>query len=143
MSARHLVAVALLACAGAAWAEPPAQPLSAEDAWIREAPPGAAVMAGYVVLRNAGAQPIRCSAASGADFGAIEIHRTVVEDGRSRMLRGQVVEVPPGGSVQLAPGSYHLMLFRPQRPLAAGDTSRLRLDCGEQHIETVFTIRKG
>ncbi|SFF31101.1 hypothetical protein SAMN04488120_10286 [Fontimonas thermophila] len=143
MNPRRAIAAVLAIASASASAQPSAHVLSATDAWIREAPPGATVMAGYVVLHNAGAQPIQCHAARGDDFGAIEIHRTVIEDGRSRMLRDQTVEVPPHGRAELAPGGYHLMLFRPQRPFTAGDTTRLRIDCGEHSVETVFTIRKG
>ncbi len=116
-------------------------PLAASDAWIREAPPGATATAGYVQLRNNTATPIQCDGASGADFGAIELHRSVIEDGASRMLRNQVLEVPAQGSAELAPGGYHLMLFRPQRPLAAGDHSTLTLHCGDQRPEIDFTLR--
>lgn len=119
----------------------PSPPLVAEDGWIRAAPPGAGVMAGYVRLSNRSDRPIRCDGASGADFGAIEIHRTMIEDGQSRMLRDQIVEIPARGSAALAPGGYHLMLFRPQRPLAAGDRSSLSLICGDIRLTTEFTAR--
>lgn len=115
--------------------------LAAEDAWIRAAPPGVNVMAGYATLRNGGDQPARCDGVSGPDFSAAEIHRTVVEDGESRMLRDQVLEVPPGKEAAFAPGSFHLMLFRPQRVLAVGDTTTLVLRCGEQQLSATFQIR--
>jgi copper(I)-binding protein len=35
--------------------------------------------------------------------------------------------VPAAGSISLAPGSYHLMLFRPVQALTAGDSVTLRL----------------
>lgn len=119
----------------------PASPLTAADAWIREAPPGASVMAGYLRLHNGGDSPIRCDKVSGADFGAAEIHRTTIEDGRSRMLRAQVIEIPAHGQALLAPGGMHLMLFRPQRGLAAGDRSALTLTCGEDLFTVEFMVR--
>lgn len=118
----------------------PAGSLQAEDAWIREAPPGAP-MAGYVVLQNGTPETLHCDGARSADFGAIEIHRTQVEDGMSRMRRDQVVEVPAGGSARLEPGSYHLMLFRPQRELPAGSRSRITLVCGAHSVTAEFTIK--
>lgn len=126
--------LALPACAGA-------EPLSAENAWIREAPPGAPVMAGYLRLHNHSGQPIRCSRASGADFGAIELHRTLLAGGTSRMLRDQTVEVPAGGSAELGPGGYHLMLLGPQRQIAAGDTVRVTLHCDGHDLAVDFTVR--
>lgn len=115
--------------------------LSVEDAWIRAAPPGVNVMAGYATLRNRGNQAVRCDGVSGADFGAAEVHRTVIENGDSRMLRDQALEVPAGKEAAFAPGSFHLMLFRPQRVFAAGDTSTLVLRCGEQQLSAEFQIR--
>lgn len=137
------VAIAMVVAVATACSKPAAQPLGAENAWIREAPPGAEVMGGFLTLRNNSDHPIRCTAISSPDFGAIEIHRTVVEDGQSRMLHEDALELPPGGSAQLAPGGQHLMLFRPQRPIAAGDTARLDFDCGDERLTVVFTVRAG
>ncbi|MFA5937974.1 MAG: copper chaperone PCu(A)C [Sinimarinibacterium sp.] len=135
-----LIGVLLGAASLSACGEP-STALAAEDAWIRAAPPGAHVMAGYVRLVNRSDLPIRCDGANGTDFGAIEIHRTQIEDGQSQMLRDQVVEIPARGSAALAPGGYHLMLFRPQRPLAPGNRSSLTLICGEHQLTTEFTVR--
>lgn len=111
-----------------------------EDGWIREAPPGAAVMAGYLRLHNDSRQPLRCDGVEGADFGAAELHRTVVEDGQSRMLRDQIIEVPAGGKAILEPGGLHLMLFRPQRELRAGDQTTLTLRCGDVTVSATYRI---
>lgn len=137
------LAIALAVAVVPACSRPPAQALSAENAWIREAPPGAEVMGGFLSVHNNSDHPIRCTAISSPDFGAIEIHRTVIEDGQSRMLHEDALELPPGGSAQLAPGGQHLMLFRPQRPIAAGDTARLEFDCGEDRLTVDFTVRAG
>lgn len=113
-----------------------------ENAWIPEAPPGAGAMAGYFVLHNDSEQPLRCDGAAGADFGAIELHRSIVQDGQSRMLRNQVVEVPPGGQVALERGGLHLMLFRPQRVLRGGDSTELQLQCGEVAVTARFSVER-
>ncbi|HUP92890.1 MAG TPA: copper chaperone PCu(A)C [Solimonas sp.] len=115
--------------------------LSASDAWIREAPPGATALAGYVTLSNAGPAAVRCDAVNGPDFGAVELHRTVVENGVSRMLRDQAIEIAPGATAQAAPGGLHLMLFRPLRQLRAGDRTSLTLRCGEHAVRTDFEVR--
>ncbi|MES0874476.1 copper chaperone PCu(A)C [Sinimarinibacterium thermocellulolyticum] len=129
--------VALAACGRT----PPAAP-SAVDGWLRLAPPGANASAGYLRLRNPTAQTLRCDRVVSTDFGAAELHRSVIEDGRSRMLRDQVIEVPPHGEAELAPGGYHLMLFRPQRDLAEGDTVQVTLHCGERTVDAVLGVRK-
>lgn len=111
------------------------------DGWIREPASAEGPLAGYLKLDNGTAAALHCDGASSADFGAIEIHRTAVQDGMSRMLRDQVVEVPAGGQASLEPGSYHLMLFRPQRPLRAGDHATITLHCGPQRPAAEFTVR--
>jgi periplasmic copper chaperone A len=115
--------------------------IAATDPWIAEAPPGAKVMAGYLRLHNRSREALRCAGVSGADFGAGEIHRTVVEDGRSRMLRAQQIEVAAGGSIDLAPGGLHLMLFRPQREMPSGTRTTLVLDCGAHKPSIEFIVR--
>jgi copper(I)-binding protein len=116
--------------------------VSARNGWIREAPPGATALAGYVSLANAGATPVHCASVSGPDFGAAELHRTVVEDGVSHMLADQAVEVPAGGVAELAPGGLHVMLFRPSRALHAGDTTTLTFHCGNTAVDATFVIRR-
>lgn len=133
-----LLAVALLSSACGARAGE----ARIENPWIPEAPPGAGAMAGYFTLRNDSDRPLRCDGAAGADFGAIEIHRSVVEDGQSRMLRNQVVDVPPGGQVAFERGGLHLMLFRPQRPLRDGDSTELQLRCGEVTVTARFPVER-
>jgi periplasmic copper chaperone A len=113
----------------------------ATDPWIAEAPPGAQVMAGYLRLHNRSGEALSCDGVSGADFGAGEIHRTVVEDGRSRMLRAQRIEIAAGERAELAPGGLHLMLFRPQRELPSGTSTTLVLDCGERQPAIEFIVR--
>lgn len=116
--------------------------VEASGGWIREAPPGAAALAGYVTLANPGVAAQRCTGVTGAEFGAAELHRSVLEDGMSRMLAGQVIELPAGGRVELAPGGLHIMLFRPARALVAGDRTRLTLHCSGGDVPADFTVRR-
>lgn len=140
MSARLSCAMALLLLA-ACGRTPPAAPM-ASDGWVRLAPPGANANAGYLRVRNPTAQDLRCDRATSADFGAVELHRSVVEDGQSRMLRDQVIEVPAHGEAELAPGGYHLMMFRPLRELAEGDRVTVTLHCAETAVDAELSVRK-
>ena len=106
--------------------------LKARDGWIREAPPSAPVRAGYLVLRNDGDTAQQVIAARSPDFGAIEIHEMIAtDDGTMRMRPVPIVSVAGNGEVVLAPGGLHLMLFRPVKPLAAGDRVALVLDLAD------------
>ena len=134
---RTLAAVALLACA-------PAQGcpgLEIKDAWIREAPPGAMMTAAYARLYNAGQRLLRIDGALGADFAGAALHRSVVENGISRMVHGEPLELTPGASGALEPGGWHLMLMRPVRALKAGDRVPLALKCGREATEYTFIVK--
>ena len=98
-------------------------------------------MAGYLRIDNGLPEDLRCDKASSPDFGAVEIHRSALENGMARMLRDQVIEIPARGQALLQPGDYHLMLFRPQRPLKAGDSASITLLCGSRHASAEFTVR--
>lgn len=107
-----------------------AQPPEVNDAWVRQGPPAAKVLAAYMTLTNPGAQAVVISGASSPQFERVEIHRTEVIDGVARMIPQQQLKLPPAGSVMLEPGGLHLMLIDAKQPLAEGDTVRidLRLD---------------
>ncbi|MCI0750059.1 MAG: copper chaperone PCu(A)C [Nevskiales bacterium] len=115
--------------------------LTAEDAWIREAPPGTSVMVGYAQLENTGKNPLNLDTVSSPDFGSVELHRTVIENGVSQMRRHPTVSLPPGGRAVLMPGGLHFMLFRPLRSLKAGDTARIVLYCGTQSRTFSFSVK--
>ena len=135
------ILLAMLAWLGAAAAQ--ACPgLQAEDAWVREAPPGAMMTVAYAKLRNVGTKPLRITGGASKDFASAELHRTVVENGISRMVGGKL-EIAPGAAAALEPGSWHLMLMNPSRPLNAGDQVSIALRCGRKATEFTFTVKAG
>jgi copper(I)-binding protein len=99
-----------------------------ERAWIRAAPPGAMMLAGYASLRNAGDSPLTVTGAGSADFGDISLHRSVEENGVERMLPLGHIVIAPGASVEFAPGGRHFMLMQPARALRAGDRVKIHID---------------
>ncbi len=115
---------------------------SVDNAWIREAPPVARTLAGFMTIRNpADTGQLLLGAESGV-FEKIEMHRTVMEDGLAKMVRQETVEVPANGRVEFAPGGLHLMLINPGQRLKAGDTVRVTLKFkGGKRIPAEFTVR--
>ena len=102
--------------------------LRVEDPWARATPPGASVGAGYFALVNEGAEADRLLGAESPRAGRVMIHRTIEEDGSTRMEhQDDGVLVPPGARVTFAPGGYHLMLMRLEAPLEKGETVPLTL----------------
>lgn len=108
------------------------------DAWVREAPPSAQVLAAYLTLDNPGAKEAKLVAVLSPDFDKIEIHATAIRDGVVRMTALDALPVPPHTTVKLAPGGQHLMLHRPRRPLVAGMNVRLELRFASDTRRTVL-----
>ena len=98
-----------------------AEHLVANDAWIREAPPGAKAPAGYMTLHNHGDRERVLVGASSPAFESVMLHRTVVEGEMSKMVHQHMIAIPAGGMVSFEPNSYHLMMMKPKQPLKAGD----------------------
>ncbi|MBD8526553.1 copper chaperone PCu(A)C [Pseudomarimonas arenosa] len=144
MSARTclnlMLSAALLLFSGSALAE---LKLKGSNAWIRLAPSGAMMLAGYVELRNEGEQPLRLKGGQSGAFGLIEIHRTEEVDGVSRMREVPLLEIAPGATVKLEPGGLHLMLMRPTGELAEGTTVAIDLlDENDEPLPVAFTVRR-
>jgi periplasmic copper chaperone A len=101
--------------------------LHVRDAWVQQAPPGAAVLAAYLVLANGGTAAQTLVSVSSPDFAAVEIHTSQIVNGIASMTHLKDLTIPAQGQQIFAPGSAHLMLLRPKRALRAGDPVRLRL----------------
>ena len=117
--------------------------VSVRDAWIREAPPGMTMMAGYMKMRNNTSRPQFLVAASSSGFESVMMHRTVVRGGMAGMAHLSQIELAPNGSLIFAPGGYHLMLMNPKRTLRAGDPVVINLEFrGGPVLPVAFEVRK-
>lgn len=93
------------------------------DAWVREAPPGAHALAGYVKISNVGKEAVYLEGASSESFGMSMLHMSKMDKKKSiTMHHMDKIHIPAGESVQLKPDGIHIMLMRPQREYKAGDT---------------------
>lgn len=101
--------------------------LHAHSAWVREAPPGASVLAAYLTIENQGDKTETLVGVSSSDFAGGEIHVTKIENGTASMTHLTGMTIPAHGRQAFAPGGAHLMLMRPRRTLHAGDNVNLRL----------------
>jgi copper(I)-binding protein len=64
--------------------------------------------------------------APGDVAGVIELHETKMTDGIMAMQKVSGIEVPAGGTTELKPGSFHVMILDIKRNLVPGD--RITLD---------------
>lgn len=115
--------------------------LEVSNPWIRLLPAGVP-SGGYFTLRNGGNEPAVLVSISSTAFGSIMMHRTVEEQGRSRMLSVDQIEVAAGKTMSFAPGGYHLMLMKPIRDFAIGERVPITLEFLDKHKITVqFEVR--
>jgi periplasmic copper chaperone A len=117
--------------------------VSVRDAWVREAPPGIAMMAGYMVLQNKTTRSQVLVAARSSSFETVTIHRTIAKEGMTGMEHAPQIELLPNASWLFAPGGYHLMLLNPKRTLHAGDRVDITLEFrGGLVLPVAFEVRK-
>jgi copper(I)-binding protein len=114
-----------------------------QQAWIRSAPPGAQTLAGYLVLKNACKASIKVVDVESKDFAMPMIHRSVVENGVSKMRDPGVLEIKPGASLKFEAGGLHLMLMQPLRTLKEDDKAGVRLVLADgRRIYSEFPVLK-
>jgi hypothetical protein len=121
----YTLSIALLAlCLSAGSAV--AQQLKAGDlllsqAWSRATPGGAKVAGGYITIENKGATADKLLGGSSPAAGKVEVHEMAMDNGVMKMRPvSDGLPIPPGQSIKLAPGGYHIMLMELKAPLKKG-----------------------
>ena len=69
----------------------------------------------------------------------VEIHETSMVDGTMRMRKVDRIDIPAGGSAELKPGSYHIMLIGLDRNMKAGTSETLTLTFSDDSQKAVET----
>lgn len=137
---RILLALTLAACS---WLPVAQAEVQVEDAWVREAPPGARMLAAYLTVNNSGAEDLVLVEVQSPAFSHIMLHKSEVIDGVARMIHLDEIVIPAQGSVQLQPGGMHLMMPAPEARLSAGDRVPLVLIFADgNRLEVQADVRK-
>jgi len=146
MTLRHTLSLALAAAVVLVTAAPaPAQTqtVTVRDAWVREPMGGRNVTGAFAVVENAGATPRAIVAAAADVSDKVELHEMKNENGMMRMSPLKKFDVPAHGTLELKPGSFHVMLFDVKRKLVAGETVRLTLTLDDgSTVSTEAQVRK-
>ncbi len=114
--------------------------ISVTDPWIREAPPGAKVLAAYMKISNKSTDTVTLETVSSTEFSMIHIHLTKMSEGMAQMQKQSQLQIEAGSSILLEPNGLHLMLMHPIRSLHAGDMVDLQLHFGNDEIIDVTAI---
>ena len=113
-----LAATILLTTSLAAIAhEEKSETLSISHPWSRATAPSQKVGAVFMEISTRNGAPDRLIGGSSPDAERVEIHNHVMDGGMMRMRRIDGVDIPAEGSVELAPGGYHVMLLGLTAPL--------------------------
>jgi copper(I)-binding protein len=89
--------------------------------WSRATPKGSEVAGGFMKLINTGTESDRLIGGSTASAGKFEIHESAMEGGVMKMRpQPKGIEIKPGETVELKPGSYHLMFIGLKEPFEKG-----------------------
>lgn len=113
------------------------QKVLVENAWVRSAPPGADVMAAYMILKNESNETRVITEVSSSMFNRIEIHRTEMHEGMMKMIPQEGLSIPAGGAVTLEPGGFHLMLIGPNSVPKEGEEVDLLLKFSKGHSQRI------
>jgi copper(I)-binding protein len=117
-----LLAIALSIWAGDAIAEDfSIGTIQVGSPWTRATPKGSAVAGAYLTISNKGTAPDRLVGGSSAVAGRFEVHSMMMEQGVAKMrpVEGGL-EIKPGETVELKPGSFHIMLVDLKQALEKG-----------------------
>jgi copper(I)-binding protein len=93
-----------------------------ETPWTRATPGGAKVAGGFLKITNTGSAPDRLIGGTLPLAESVEVHEMAMADGIMKMRRLDALEIPPGKSIELKPGSYHVMFMGLKDGLKAGGT---------------------
>jgi copper(I)-binding protein len=87
--------------------------------WTRATPPTAESGGGFLAITNTGTTPDRLIAVKSPAADKVEIHEMKMDGNIMRMReveRG--IEIPPGATVELKPGGFHVMFMGLKAPFA-------------------------
>jgi len=95
--------------------------LEIEHPWTRATAPTAKSGGGFLTITNKGTTPDRLIAARSPVSLKVEVHEMKMDGSVMRMREVEGgIEIPPGKTVTLKPGGYHIMFMELKAPLAQG-----------------------
>lgn len=104
-----------------------AQDIKATDAYVPQSPPGSMAQAAYMQLENTTGKIRSLIGVEASGYGMAHLHSSETKDGVATMTMVHQLDIAPGQSVSLEPGSFHIMLMQPEAMAKVGDTVDLKL----------------
>jgi copper(I)-binding protein len=111
--------LALFAASGAFAESYKLGPLQIDQPWARATPPSAPAGGGFLKITNTGAAPDRLISASSPAADMVQVHEMKMDGNIMRMRELEKgIEIPPGATVELRPGGFHIMFMGLKAPFA-------------------------
>jgi copper(I)-binding protein len=102
--------------------------LEIDHPWSRAVPKGGSVAAGYLKITNTGTEPDRLVSGSTPVAGRLEVHEMSMDKGVMKMRPlPNGLEIKPGETVELKPGSFHIMMTGLKQPIEKGKAFKASL----------------
>jgi copper(I)-binding protein len=121
LAARSAIVLSLFAGLPALAEDFKAGSLEISAPWTRATPPGATVAAGFMAITNTGTEADRLVGGTFTGAKRVEVHEMAVIDGVMTMKPLENgLEIKPGETVTLKPGSYHMMFLEIDNAVAEG-----------------------
>ncbi|MDB5488655.1 MAG: hypothetical protein JWQ58_2370 [Reyranella sp.] len=87
--------------------------------WSRATPPSARTGGGFMTITNKGTTADRLVTVRSSVSDKVEIHEVQMDGSVMRMRElAKGLEIPPGATVMLKPGGYHIMFMELKAPFA-------------------------
>lgn len=118
---KHLLTASLLFVSLAASAE-----IIIKDAWVRTTVAEQKVTGAFMQITSDKA--VKLVAANSPAAETTEVHEMTMQGDVMKMRQVNEVVIDAGKSVELKPGSYHIMLKNLKKPVQAGSTVNLNLE---------------
>ena len=111
------------------------------DAWIPQ--PASDTSAMFGMVSNSGSEAVSITGGSAPDVGMVQVHEFVKEGNKEVMQEVPGgLEIPAGGSVELKPGSYHIMMMEVSADWQVGDEVPVTLEFTNNETVEVTAVVK-
>jgi len=107
------------------------------NGWVQESPPSQTITAAYMTIENHTGADIALRSASTEVAQTVELHKMELVDGMMKMHRVENINIPAGGTAELKPGGYHLMVIGLKKELKEGDKVTITLEFSSDRRETI------
>jgi len=136
---KHLTALVALALSASAAM---AGDLTITQAYVPAAPKGMMVHAAYMTLENKSDKTRSLIGVKAKGYGMAHLHQSIHKDGVATMSMVHQLDIEPGMSVSLKPGSFHIMLMHPKATLALGSAVSIELQFANGETQDVLATIK-